>query len=245
MKSYIVEIENKFAKYPVRTSKQNPEAYIGGGQSKLKYIGLRVPHLREVFKSGFSFSHHEQKQVAEAWNYVWKNSDCYEVMSLALAWYYQPKQKPFLKSAWPELKTWSVRIDNWAHADTLCGIYSRILEEDPKTVYPVLLEWNNSKNPWLRRMSLVSLIFYSSAREKYLPAQKILKLVQNRLTDEDYYVQKGVGWTLREAHNVYPKETMAFIEKHIRQLSAIAFSAATEKVSVKQKTFLKKLRKIK
>lgn len=240
--SYIHEVETSLSGFPKRTSAQNPEAYIGGGQSNLRFIGLRVPHLQQAMKKGFSFFTQSDLEIAQIWDHVWQNSDCYEVMSLALSWFYDSKQRSSLKTHWPKLKTWSARIDNWAHADTLSGIYARILEDFPQTIYPTLLAWNKSKNPWLRRLSMVSLLYYSSQRNKVLPVKKILSLVETQLEFDHYYVQKGVGWTLRESHNVYPKPTFIFIEKNILRLSAQAFSAATEKMSPAQKIRLKKLR---
>lgn len=58
----------------------------------------------------------------------------------------------------------------------------------------------------------------------------------------DHYVQKGVGWTLRELHNVYPKETYAFLAANIDRLKSYAFSASTEKMTQDGKARLKRLR---
>lgn len=239
---FTTEIEHALRQFPIRTSKQNPESYIGGGQSKLRYIGLRVPHLHQSLKTGFSFSNRPAKEVAEIWNQVWWSSDCFEVMSLALSYFYDAKRRPELKSHWPKLKKWSERIDNWAHSDTLSGIYARILEDHPTLVYPTLKKWNSAKNPWLRRLSIVSLLYYSSQRERVLKLDQILPLVEAQLDHDHYYVQKGVGWTLRETYNVYPKSTFAFIKKNIKRIHANAFSASTEKMSVKEKAVLKSLR---
>lgn len=241
MKQYILEMEEALSVHPKRTSAQNPESYIGGGQSKLRYIGLRVPHLDETMKKGFSFSQSEEKEIIKIWDYIWNESDCYEVMSLALTWFDDKKQVDV--KHWPLLRKWSARIDNWAHSDTLSGIYAKILEKSPALVYPTFEKWNQSKNPWLRRQSIVSLLYYSSQRKKVLPLKKILSLVEPLLEDEHYYVQKGVGWTLRETGNIYPKETYNFLEKNILKLSSHAFTAATEKLSKPQKGRLKKLRK--
>jgi 3-methyladenine DNA glycosylase AlkD len=243
MNHYIVEIENTLSLSPMRISSQHPESYIGGGQSKLRFVGLRVPQLQQAMCNGFSFSDKETDKQAKIWNHIWWNSDCYEVMSLALAWYYDNKQRKILSQYWSKLKKWSEKIDNWAHSDSLSGIYARILEENPEKVYPTLVEWNSSTNPWLRRLSIVSLLYYSSQRKEFLPLKKILTLVQSQLDYDHYYVQKGVGWTLREAYNLYPDGTFSFMKKNVRNISAQAFSAATEKLTSKQKMQLKDLRK--
>ncbi len=96
MIQHILEVEKSLSSFPKRTSSQNPEAYIGGGQSTLRYIGLRVPHLQQAMRTGFSFSNNEQDEQAKIWNQVWLYSDCFEVMAMALAWFYDPKQKPIV-----------------------------------------------------------------------------------------------------------------------------------------------------
>ncbi len=109
-------------------------------------------------------------------------------------------------------------------------------------VYPILDQWNRSKNPWERRQSVVSLVVRASSRRNPLPAGMILSLVQPLLKDSDHFVQRGVGWTLREAHQLYPDTISDFVEASAPQLSAIAFSAATEKYARPQREHLKELR---
>lgn len=242
MKGVLEEVEAALLAHKPPRMKWMPESYIGGGRSKLRFIGLKVPQVRQTLKAGFSFSRGVPADTAKAWDYVWREADSFEALLLALTWFYEPRQKPILRAHWPMLKRWSARIDNWAHADGLSGIYARILEEDPKLVYPVLVKWNASPNSWLRRLSIVSLLYYRSQREKCLPCGKILPLVEALLDDEDYYVRKGVGWTLRECGNEYPNETYRFMEKHILRLHPHAFSAATEKLTAARKARLKALR---
>lgn len=243
MNQHLKEVQSKLLSFDKRTSKQNPESYIGGGQSNLKYIGLRVPDLRNAHKEGFSFSKKSPEQVAEIWDYIWFNSDCFEVMAMALLWFEDPKRRKDLKMYWPLLKKWSIRIDNWAHSDTLSGIYARIHEDLPKEVYTTFKSWGTSKNPWLRRLSIVGVIFYSSQRKVVPELTKVISLIKPQLKFDHYYVQKGVGWTLREVGNIYPKDTYRFMQDNLKDISAQAFSAAVEKMPVKKREFLKNQRK--
>jgi len=243
MNQYVTEVEHALSKLPQRTSKHHPESYVGRGQSKLRFLGVNMPDLHKALEKGFSFSDLESQENANIWNQVWSHSDCFEVMMLALMWFSHPKRRLQLRQHGSILKNWAPKIDNWAHADGLSGIYARILEEDPKTVLPWLETWNRSRKPWLRRLSLVSLLYYSSQRQKYLPVETILSLVRAQLQFDHYYVQKAVGWTLRESHNVYPKETYAFISEHIHQLSAHAFSTSIEKIPEPKRQTLKEMRR--
>jgi 3-methyladenine DNA glycosylase AlkD len=203
--------------------------------------GIRLPDLRALYKKGFSFSCTSHKEQAALWNTIWKTAHVHEVLSLAL-FYFEEHKKALTSHDWNILKTWISRIDGWEHSDALSKIYSFLLERFPHLVYPTLKQWNTSPNSWKRRNSLVPLIFYASSKRKYLPPSRILPLVKSLLKDTDSYVQKAVGWTLRECHTLYPKETLLFLHSHIRILSATAFSYATERLTPREKQSLKQKR---
>lgn len=43
-------------------------------------------------------------------------------------------------------------------------------------------------------------------------------------------MQRAVGWSLKELNNVYPKLTLRYLEGNIMDVSAMAFTAAIEKL---------------
>lgn len=214
--------------------------YIG---TQYDFIGLSVPKQREVFKAAYEFSNLSPNEQLEIWNEIWQHSQLYEAMTQALFFVSQHKNAFDSKELFSVTKNWVGKIDNWAHSDGLSDIFSYLLEKDAATVYPQIKIWNKSANPWERRQSIVALLEYSKKRKKVLPVNKLLPLVKPLLKDENYFVQKGIGWTLREIGNVYPKDTWKFLVDHHTTISAVAFSPAIEKLSVKEKEELKHLRK--
>ena len=106
-----------------------------------------------------------------------------------------------------------------------------------------LEQWNRSTNLWDRRQSVVSLLYFSRTKKVILPYDKIIRLIDRLLDDKEYYVQKAVGWSLKESYNVYSSETLQYLNKNIKRVSAIAFTAATEKLKKEDKERLKKIRK--
>jgi 3-methyladenine DNA glycosylase AlkD len=147
-------------------------------------------------------------------------------------------------------KLWLPHVDNWAHSDGLSKIFAELLSNAISLNNKQLIaehwrirkKWNKSKNLWERRQSIVSIFYYARSNRKYFPFQKVLTLVSPLIQDDAFYVQRGVGWTLREMHNVYPEQTFKYLKTIIGQLSPIAFSAATEKLTAANKGKLKKLR---
>ena len=243
-KSHLIEVAKRVKAAPRSIPAGMSEAYIGGGQSRLRYAGLKVPQIKKIARSGFAIESLDFEAQFDTWEYVWQSSDCYEVMSLALGWLGQRKHRDRLKTMWPRIAKWALRIDNWAHGDELCGIYADILESQRKDVLPTLERWSEHKSPWLRRISLVSLIFYASQRERILPFKTIARLIQKQIHVDHHYVQRAVGWTLRELGHFHPKETLALLDRHATDLSAIAFSAAAEKLTDRERNRLKAIRKM-
>lgn len=199
-------------------------------KSQLEFLAIKVPAMRQIAREGFSFYSSSPEEVLAIWNAIWFSSSCFEVMCMPL-FYYERRSKKISLKTWPTLSTWSGHVENWAHSDSLSSIYSYLLAQNFDEVYGVLQQWNNAENQWLRRLSMVSLIHYSGKKAVFLPLDKVLPMLENCLDDERPYVQKAIGWVLREANYVYHAEISAFIEQHLADLRGIAFSAATERFS--------------
>ena len=106
-----------------------------------------------------------------------------------------------------------------------------------------LEQWNKSTNLWNRRQSLVSLLYFSRTKKVVLPYNTLINFIDSLINDQEYYVQKAIGWSLKELYNVYPKETLQYLNENIKRVSAIAFTAATEKLKKEDKERLKRIRK--
>ncbi len=231
MEKYLVEVHNSLIR----------ENSLRKDENDLLRANLRVPAVRKHLKNThFTFLEESNQKILNSWDFIWKNSECFEVMSSALYFY---QGKSLSKSEFQKLKTWVNRISCWEHSDDLSKIYATVVEDNPEWIIPSLKNWNKSKNSWKRRQSVVSLIEYARKRKRVLPFNDLISFVEPLLQDKEYYVQKGLGWTIREIYNVYPKETLGFIKKNLQKISPIAYSAAIEKLDIKLKKNLNEERK--
>jgi len=203
-------------------------------KSQLEFLAIKVPVMRQISREGFSFYDRSPEEMLAVWNAVWFSSSCFEVMCMAL-FYFERQGRKISAATWATLSTWSQHVENWAHSDSLSSIYSYLLAQNFDEVYGVFQQWNNAENQWLRRLSMVSLIHYSGKKAVFLPLDKVLPMLENCLDDERPYVQKAIGWVLREANYVYHAEISAFIEQHLANLRSVAFSAAVERFSAAER----------
>jgi len=211
--------------------------------SQLAHLGITFPKLRRRVKQGFSFYRLPEEQVLEIWDALWKTSPYGDVLFAALEFYTPIVRKKVSVNLWTVVRHWSERVDNWCHSDGLSAIYSRILESNPAEIHPQMESWNLDANEWLRRISLVSLIHYSGRNAVFLPPSEVLPFVSNCIDDPRYYVQTAVGWVLREMGHVYNNEITKFLETHVQQMGAQAFSRAIKRLSPGERTRLRNVRK--
>lgn len=227
-----------------KPGKWKPESYIGKDKSRYKFLNLKVPHVRQAMKEGYSFSKRSFHDQYPIWQKIWFESDIFEV-SLSALHFLNNANIDNLCSVRAEIIRWQSLVDNWAFSDDLSNCYSKLLEQDRKFMSPHFESWNKSSNPWDVRQSLVGLLFYSRFRSRVLSSSKILGFIRPHLSHEHYYVQKGVGWTLRESWNVYPIQTYKFMKQNAHKIPSAGWTAATEKLSMKDKAELSRLRKSK
>lgn len=242
MQSYLDEVEDRLARAARHVDPAKARERARYMKAVMPLLGLTVPDSRRISKQGFSFSGLPFDQQFPIWDHVWRHARSHEAKLQPLFWLESLKPRPPAETLWPLIKGWAAGLNCWDQSDGLSARYAQHLEAVPEVVYPVLVTWNRSDNPWERRQSLVSLFYYAQLRERQPPLERVLPLVEARLPDPDYYVQKGVGWCLRECFNVYPDETLAFLRRHVAALAPAAWQAATEKLAAADKAELKSRR---
>ncbi len=210
--------------------------------SATPHFGLSTPQQYQAYRKGYSFSSLTAVEQLPIWDDVWRLGPHHETRSQALFFAARLRKAEDLVRAWPVVRDWIGAVDSWDTSDELSALYTRILEILPDEAYPVFCAWNRSANPWERRQSIVGLLYYGGLRRQLPPIGRILPLVERVLDDADRFVQKGIGWTLREALRPYPAETFDFVQRHAARLSPVAFAEVAKKLPVEQRNRLKALR---
>lgn len=244
---FTLEIEKKLIKIaPKKFGAFKPEDYIKGNgmeTSTLKFLNHNMPTLRNFLATLFKTkaeSHSES--LFEDMQKLWFESDIFDAKIIALYWLDQQDEKFLIKNH-KKILTWIMQIDNWAHSDLYCSTLGRMFDHSPHLLLPTYKQWNKNTNSWMRRCSMVGTYYYSRMRKNPLDFKTATTLVSPHFKAPEYYVQKGVGWTIREMYNVYPRETIKYIENNLHHLSSIAWVAASEKLPANIKQPLLKKRK--
>ena len=189
-------------------------------KSPYQFYGVSVPDLRKIARD---YSNLDFYSTLDLFEELW-NSNNHEEMSLALYLIEKNFKKDQITS-WNFLIKKINRIKTWDHSDELSGILGKILRENLSLMREIKM-MSEDKNPWIRRISIVSTLFLIKANKIELT----LKLAEKLIYDEDIYVQKGAGWMLREAGKKNRLTIRNFILNHL-DMKSYVFSYATEKMT--------------
>lgn len=243
---YLEEVTDSFLSSGVPLDPER-ENYLREKNYSTKYrlYNLDRPKFRKRIKEGFSFSELPIRDQNRIWSHIFKNTEYLALGSFAIDHFkkFQNKKSYNLMDDWPILKSWISRIENWVHGDMIASLYCDLLSLDQARVYPELEKWSKHKSPWRNRMAILSLLYYYNPKRNLIAYNKIIKFIEPHLGSDHYYLQKAIGWNLRELSKAYPKEYEKFMHKHLLKISATAFSTAVEKVPEKKKGPWKQARK--
>ena len=164
----------------------------------------------------------------------------YEEASFAISFIYS-SQENLTADAFERLGTWLEKgIINWAHTDVLSGkalsyfITNKIVEIDS------FKEWTKSSSKWKRRSVPVTLI---DALKMDIPLERLFKVIDPLMLDADKFVQKGLGWFLREAWKIHPERTEGFLLKWKDTCGRTIIQYATEKMDKENKNRFRRAKK--
>ncbi len=242
---YTKEVEDTLNRLSLKNDKAKADKlkkYIG---TNLNVLGLVTKVQIDTHKQGFTFYSEEKEKTFLIFNGIYKQSSIFEVKNSAFIFLDKYHKHISLKTQLKTLPTWVKYVDNWAHSDSLSKYLTRLVEDDSTKIemLSIIKKWNRSKNLWERRQSLIALYYYARTKKQHIDFELTQELVLPLLNDKEYFVQKAVGWTLRESYNVHPKQTFTFIEEHIKNIGPTAFTTCLEKMTEKQKQVLKLKRK--
>lgn len=123
------------------------------------------------------------------------------------------------------LERWLRHVKNWAACDALCvNLLGAILLREARLATRGH-RWAGSPSLWRRRAAAVS--FVPAARRGVF-TKEIFQVAARLLGDDEYMVQKGVGWLLREAAKTRRAQVIAHLLRVRKRAPRLVLRTACE-----------------
>lgn len=146
--------------------------------------------------------------------------------------------KDFAPDVFNEIGKWfETGINNWAHADVICGELLFIFLKKKLVTLQAFENWCTANNKFQRRAVPVTLIKLLKTTEDFT---SLFTFIEPLMMDPEREVHQGLGWFLREAWKLQPQVTETFLMKCKDSAPRLIFQYATEKMTTEQKKRFKK-----
>ncbi len=190
-------------------------------RNKFRFLGIKTPERRKFAKKLFK---NIDKNTEIDWDFVFKcwENDFREMQYLALD-YIKILQKTLLPKDITNLKKLIVSKSWWDTIDNIDLIIGQMALEFEK-IDEILLEWSISENIWLRRIA----IDHQLLRKENTKTEVLEKILTNNFWSDEFFINKAIGWALRDFSKTNPVWVKNFLEKYSSKMSSLSIKEASK-----------------
>ena len=189
--------------------------------NKFEYIGIKTPERRKIFKNFFSEYKNEEKIDWEFVNKCWENK--YREFQYVAADYLKNMKDKLTIDDIPKLKQLVLEKSWWDTIDNLDMTIGALALKD-SNVNKILLEWSLDENIWLRRIA----IDHQLLRKEKTNTELLEKILKNNLGQTEFFINKAIGWALRDYSKISPEWVKNFIEENKENMAKLSIKEASK-----------------
>ncbi len=190
-------------------------------RNQFRFYGIQTPVRRSLYKE---FLKEEKKNKIIDWAFLDK---CYEdeyrefqylaidyLIAMAKYLSYDDVSKLF---NYIKQKQW------WDTIDRLDRIVGNIGLVDSR-IDDVMLKWSQDDDFWVRRIA----IDHQLIRKDKTNTELLEKIIVNNLGSDEFFINKAIGWSLRDYSKTNPQWVRDFIEKYKDKMAKLSIKEASK-----------------
>lgn len=189
--------------------------------NKFEYIGIKTPERRKIFKNFFKEYKNEEKIDWEFVNKCWENK--YREFQYVGADYLKNMKDKLTIDDIPKFKRLILEKSWWDTIDNLDMTIGALALKD-SNVNKILLEWSLDENIWLRRIA----IDHQLLRKEKTNTELLEKILKNNLGQAEFFINKAIGWALRDYSKTNPEWVKNFIEENKEKMAKLSIKEASK-----------------
>lgn len=115
------------------------------------------------------------------------------------------------------IKKYIVTKPWWDTVDGLDGVVGSMTLRYPE-LKKVMVEWSQTDNIWLRRVAIDHQLLFKNKTDTLLLAE----IITNNFGTKEFFINKAIGWSLRDYSKTNPQWVKDFIQKHSSQMAPLS-----------------------
>ncbi len=206
MKEFINLLRQEFQSSANTSIASQQKAYM---QDQFEFFGLKTPVRRELQKSFLVKDYLPNKnELVQLVKTLWKQPERdFQLFGQELVFKYVhqfEKKDIHLLEFMISNKSWWDTVD--FIANKLVGAY---FKKFPEEIESKISKWIASENIWLHRTALLFQLKY----KEDLDTDLLSRIINSLEGSNEFFVNKAIGWVLREYSRINPKWVVDFVSK--------------------------------
>ena len=189
-------------------------------KNQFAFLGIQANPRKEIENKIFKFVSKEDLDFKFT-DKCYKNK--YREFQYASVDYLNFKKKYLNMSHIEILKNYILIKSWWDTIDHLDKIVGDIALRDER-VNEILLNWSLDDNIWLRRIA----IDHQILRKEKTNAELLEKIIINNFNQKEFFINKAIGWSLRDYSKTNPKWVRDFIKRHKNSMNNLSIREASK-----------------
>lgn len=190
-------------------------------RNKFKFYGISTPKRKEIYKD---FLKNEKKNNQIDWNFL---DECYmdehrEFQYLA-ADYLRAKNGYLTYDDIDKIKKYIKQKQWWDTIDLFDRIIGDIGLKD-KRVDDLMIKWSEDEDFWIRRIA----IDHQLCRKEKTNTKLLEQIIKNNLGSNEFFINKAIGWSLRDYSKIDPDWVRDFINKYNEKMDRLSIKEASK-----------------
>lgn len=193
------------------------KAYMRG---RFEFLGVKTPARRKAAKAFFKKhggADIDWRFVRQAWEHPFRE------MQYAALDYLETRKNLLRPGDLPQLKKLAQTKSWWDTIDFLDRLAGGIIAGFPET-RPVILQWSRDEDIWLRRLAIDHQLLRKDQTDQHLLEQ----ILVNNLNQTEFFINKAIGWALRDYSKTNPVWVKNFIRQHHGKMAPLSIREASK-----------------
>ena len=190
-------------------------------QDKFSFLGVRGATRTEIYKKHFPEA---RKSKVIDWEFIetcWNKEE--REFQYAVVYYLKTMQKFLKREDISRLKYLIVTKSWWDTVDLLAKVVGSLVIRF-EGLNQLMLEWSKDSNIWLRRVAMLHQLSFKEKVDEGL----LEKILLANLGDNEFFINKAVGWALRDYSKFNPEWVTKFIEKNRENMANLSLREASK-----------------
>ena len=202
-------------------NKENAAAMSKYMRNMFDFYGLPAPARKEAYGD---FIKSEKKSKAIDWDFLDKCYDDNHREFQYLVYDYLLALKRYVSFGdLPKIKAYITTKSWWDTVDFLCRVIGDVGLRDSR-VKALMTDWSKSENIWVKRTA----IEHQLGLKDKTDTQLLEQIIVNCFGSDEFFVNKAIGWALRDYSKTDPEFVRAFVNKHKDKMNSLSIKEASK-----------------